>query len=149
MLADHLRTVFFRFDLIVDLSKQIAYHGPAVKIAENLCGCSLIFRLKGNSVNAKDIILERSAGNRLLRMLQIGRDDDQIPCLNGTDIPVKEEISFALQDKEDFCERMGVQYAGPVFLIFRQRDRQQPGICSCYIVFLNGIMSVTHKVFSF
>ena len=44
---------------------------------------------------------------------------------------------------------MGVEDAGPVSFILRQRDGQQPGIDLGEFLFFYGIMSVAHTAASF
>ena len=86
----------------MDLGKKVPDQRHIIKIAENLSGRRLVFFLKGDAVDAQDIIFKGRAGNGLLCVFQIRRNDDQISGFDRTDIPAEEEVSFAIEPESLF-----------------------------------------------
>ena len=103
--ADQFGSVSAGFDFVIDLVKQCSYQCVIVKVTEDLRRGFPSFFLKCDAVDPQHIILQRHFGNRLLRVLKVRGDDDQVPGLDRLDVPVEEKIPFSVQYKENLCKR--------------------------------------------
>ena len=137
-------TVSAAFYFMIHLFKQFFDQMLIGKITENLCrGCSALF-LECDSVDPEDIVLQRSVGKRLLCMVQIRGNDDEVSGLDRPDLLAEDKSAFAAYDKEDLGKRMCVEDAWPVLLIPGQSDGEKAGMDLRDLIFFDGIMAVAH-----
>ena len=118
LLADSIRTVLIIAHLVQHLLKKLCNIGGSAEVTENLCARLFFLRLKCNSINGKNIVFQRKAWKGLLCMFQIGRNNDQIPCIDGLSLITEKELPFTVNNIKNLCKMVCVQQARPVSFIF-------------------------------
>lgn len=118
MLTDLVRAILISLYFVVNLVKQVCKQGVVVKVTVDLCCCGVVLGLESDSVNAKNIVFQGSFRYGLLRMLDIGGNDNKVAGSYRTSSFAEEKVSLPFQYKKDLCKMMGMEYALPVLIIF-------------------------------
>ena len=112
-------------DLEQHLFEKVSDKGCRAEAAEDLGTGFFSVLLERDSVDGEYIVFQRASGNRLLGMFKVGRNDDKVSWIDGIGLITKQKIPFSSYDVKQFGKWMCMQYALPVFFIFRHGNGQK------------------------